>query len=512
MEYTLKKEKCNICEKVFEGASEQPVDLELSLPDYCPDIERILKCRICPSVTSKNITGDRLDVDGNVVIRLYYLDSKKQAVRLCEHTSPFSCSFTLKNADAESVCRVRLRTEYLNCRAVSPRKLDIHGAFSVLASVYKSGSRQYCTEIDGEDIQQQQHNETVSVLKGCSQQQFSISEVLDIGKGKGTPESILRSELNIVLDESRAIEDKLMLKGEAILKVLYITDIETGTQDMMSFNIPLSQIIDAHGINENTINDICVDVMSYDVSLKSEFDESSTLLTLDARLSAMVLAFEEEKISVVDDAYSTDYDLELGYRSESFDRLVSECQMTQSLGSSMNTGDNGITKVIDLWCDNVSSIAENENGKVNIRGKINFCMLALDREGIPFCTEKGADFSFSPETEEICGRTNARHDITVPNISYRITDDNNVEIKAEIRLRAAVYETCIKKCVVDVQASEDKLREKDKTAALTIYYADEGESLWNIARLYCTSVEAVRLENHMTDDVIQARSMVLIPM
>ena len=139
-------------------------------------------------------------------------------------------------------------------------------------------------------------------------------------------------------------------------------------------------------------------------------------------------------------------------------------------------------------------------------------MLALDREGIPFCTEKGADFSFSPETEEICGRTNARHDITVPNISYRITDDNNVEIKAEIRLRAAVYETCIKKCVVDVQASEDKLREKDKTAALTIYYADEGESLWNIARLYCTSVEAVRLENHMTDDVIQARSMVLIPM
>ena len=54
--------------------------------------------------------------------------------------------------------------------------------------------------------------------------------------------------------------------------------------------------------------------------------------------------------------------------------------------------------------------------------------------------------------------------------------------------------------------------EKDKTAALTIYYADEGETLWDIARLYCTSVEAVRLENNMTDDVIKARSMVLIPM
>ena len=77
MEYQCKKEVFPVCETVFEGTSEQPVDLELSLPDYCPDIERILKCRLCPSVSSKNISGDRLDVDGMVLISLYYLDSKK---------------------------------------------------------------------------------------------------------------------------------------------------------------------------------------------------------------------------------------------------------------------------------------------------------------------------------------------------------------------------------------------------------------------------------------------------
>ena len=71
MEYQLENENCFVCEKVFEGNSEQAVDLDFSLPDYCPDIERILKCRICPSVMSKNISGDRLDVDGVAVIRLY---------------------------------------------------------------------------------------------------------------------------------------------------------------------------------------------------------------------------------------------------------------------------------------------------------------------------------------------------------------------------------------------------------------------------------------------------------
>ena len=512
MDYITRKEKCSICETVFEGSAEQPVDLELSLPDYCPDVERILKCRICPGISSGSITGDRLDVDGNVTIRLYYLDSKKQADRLCEHTSPFSCSFTLRNADPECISRIRLRTGYLNCRAVSPRKLDIHGAFTVMASVYKPGEKQYCTGIEGDDIQQQTHSELVSELKGCARQQFSLSEVLDIGKGKGTPESILRSELIIIPDECRAIENKLMLKGEAILKVLYITDIETGSQDMMTFNIPLSQIIDVPGINESTVNDVSVDVMSYDISLKSEFDESSTLLALDARLCAVVLGYENREISVVDDAYSTDYEIETGIRTESFVRLAECSTMTQSICGNIGTGDNGITRVIDIWCESISSVSDSDGGNITIRGKINCCMLALDREGVPFCTEKALDFSFSPEIREQQGEISVRADLCVPSVSFRITDDSNVEIKAELRLSAAVYSSAARRCITDVSAGDDRIREKDKTAALTIYYADEGETLWDIARLYCTSVEAVRLENNMTDDVIKARSMVLIPM
>ena len=32
MEYQLKKEICPVCEAVFEGSSEQPVDLDLIVP------------------------------------------------------------------------------------------------------------------------------------------------------------------------------------------------------------------------------------------------------------------------------------------------------------------------------------------------------------------------------------------------------------------------------------------------------------------------------------------------
>ena len=58
MEYHLRTEVLQGTEVVFDGCQEQPVDLTLSLPDYCPDIQRILKCQIYPCITSKSIVGD----------------------------------------------------------------------------------------------------------------------------------------------------------------------------------------------------------------------------------------------------------------------------------------------------------------------------------------------------------------------------------------------------------------------------------------------------------------------
>ena len=512
MEYQLENENCFVCEKVFEGNSEQAVDLDFSLPDYCPDIERILKCRICPSVMSKNISGDRLDVDGVAVIRLYYLDSKKQAVRLCEHTSPFSCSFNIKSSAQDLTAVVKVKTEYLNCRALTPRRLDIHGAFSVCVSIYAKSQQDYCTSINAPDVQQKKHSELISCLSGIGQQQFSISEVLDIGQGKGLPESILRSEFSIDIESAKALSDKVMLKGEAILHLLYITDIETGSQDTMTFNIPYTQVIDVQGISDISQNDIKLEVMNYDVSLKSEYDESSTLVTLDAKICATVFAYNEKNIDVIDDAYSTEYELELTEKNCRFSHISPMPDSDFSVKQEVKTGDNGITKIIDTWCDSINSICTNDGNSLSAKGKINCCILALDKDSIPFYAERPLEFAFKPDFPQSSGDVSADIDILCKSLSFRITGDNTVELKADLKIKGFITESKTNRCIISASADEEKPRVKDKNAALTLYYTDEGEALWNIAEKYCTSVEAIQIENELTDDIIQAHSMILIPM
>ncbi len=512
MEYQLTKEICPVNETLLDGTKEQPIDIELNLPDYCPDIERILKCRVSPGITGRNISGDMLEINGNALISLYYLDSRKQAIRLCEHTSPFSCSFPVKSPSADAISSVRLRTEYINCRAVSPRRADIHGAFSVIVSVTAGREQEYFTEIVGDDIRQRRRTETVSRLCGSSQQQFSVTEVLDIGQGRGMPESILRSELSVSCDSVKALTDKLMINGEVVLRILYITDLETGAQDTMTFNVPFSQVLDAKGVTDSTVNEVKLEVMNYSAALKSEYDENSTLVTLDARLCACVTACEDMEISIIEDAYSTEYNIDLSYRQYKLTRLAALLNSSAYAEAQLSTGDSSITQILDLWCEQVSCISVYENDSFSVRGKLSCCMFALDNEGVPFYIERPVEFSASPEIPADLINPTSSADVSVKGVSFRITGDNTIDIKAELRISGAVYDNIRLKGVDSAEAAEDNCRQKDKAAALTLYYADEGESLWDIARAYCTSTEAIMLENEMTDDVITARGMILIPM
>ena len=64
-------------------------------------------------------------------------------------------------------------------------------------------------------------------------------------------------------------------------------------------------------------------------------------------------------------------------------------------------------------------------------------------------------------------------------------------------------------CDVAVDESRPKTRQEN---LLYLYYAGEQEQIWEIAKRYNTSVEAIREGNQLEGGVIGEKTMLLIPM
>ena len=82
-------ENMGMLKNLFEGSCEQAVDCDVSLPDYCPDISRVLRCCVVPSIVASKISGDRACADGNALVRIIYADEDNN-ICTYEQNFPFS--------------------------------------------------------------------------------------------------------------------------------------------------------------------------------------------------------------------------------------------------------------------------------------------------------------------------------------------------------------------------------------------------------------------------------------
>lgn len=508
MDYALTKKSLSVCETVFEGSAEQPVDLDLSLPDYCPDIQRILKCRINPKIFSRNISGDRLDVEGNAEVKILYLDAVKKSVRCCEHSTPFSVSFNMKTSPQNAVVKTHIKPEYLNCRALSPRRLDIHGAFSVFAQVICKSEKEFPTDIEGDDVEVKRETVTVSSLAGLAQQQFTVSDEIVLGSGKPNIEAILRSDITSFVSECKAITNKLMIKGDLNLKVLYLSDISTGETQLVDYSVPFSEILDVDGVDENCKCDLSVDMLSYDVRGKGDMSDSNPSIEFEVKLAATTAAFCDEELEVISDAYSTVYDLDLVFNQNILSNMVNQIDEGYIAKETVDISQS-ISNIIDLWNEQCTMNIVCEDNNMTAKGKVNVCILARDTEDVPFYAERVVDFVYPLGQEIKNAKMMAK--ALVASISYRLNGANNLDLRIELRINASIFENKTVRFLTEATADEEHLRKRDTKAALTLYYAGKGESLWNIAREYSVSCSAIMTENDLSDDKLLQGRMLFIP-
>lgn len=73
MDYKVTKENFTVPSRLGGGVSQQSVELDYILPDYYPEIFKVLNLRILPSIFARTLNGTRLEYELSAKIRLTYV-------------------------------------------------------------------------------------------------------------------------------------------------------------------------------------------------------------------------------------------------------------------------------------------------------------------------------------------------------------------------------------------------------------------------------------------------------
>lgn len=514
MDIKFSNNEISICE-IELLSSEQSFESDILLPDYYQDIMKVLKCTAEPVVSKASLLGDKIVVDGAVSIKVYYQTVDSQ-LKVISSKINFSKTFEIKNQmDSNIYINPKISLEYVNCRAINERKIDIKGALSLKLKIYCNLKENILTDAKGAGLQIKNDNIKCMMVTGNNNNQFVIKEDVSLENTKPDIGNIIRYEDEILSLDKKIIDNKIILKGEIKLKVLYSPFNENGEEKIpvtTDFILPFNQIIDLPGLNQEDDCQIKLSRVWAEVTPKSDENGRSRLLSIDIGFNVNVKCHKEIESNVIIDAYSTLKEIEHDDKTINCYKILNKINERVSVEASVAIPGADNLIILDVWNSPKIVFSKKTDEGLSVEGKTQLSILGLENNE-PVYIEKLIDFKKLIPVDNV-EKIDLKSDLDIESIdiSYSLNYDS-LDLKIDLLLTGYLYENNVVNIIKDIKIDEDaKLKERSEDDSLVVYYASPGEDIWKLAKKYNTNISAILEENEdLKDNIINEKKMILIP-
>ena len=494
-------------DRVFKDTAEIPVDMDFMLPDYCPDAVKILKCRSKVHIAAQTVSGGTVTPEGTVTVSVLYADENNRIFAFSQGF-PFAKSFETGISAEEITPECHARVEYMNCRAVTGRKIDIHGAVELCLCITARRSVEVLADYDDTQLELRRRNVPATTPMGTAQKYVAIEDELTVGQGQPEICSLLRYSAEPVVTESKLLNGKNIVKGELGLWLLYAP--REGKPQSVRATLPFSQLIEIPGATDECTCNATVRVAAMEIKPKIGADGEARSFAVNGKLQICSKAYCDKEITVVTDAYSRKCETEIVSTEVDIRQMHRVLEETCRCRAVLEFPNGSPTEVLDLCCEVQNAGAAFGEKDITVSGTVMAALLVFGEKGCPEYYEKPIEFSCKYPIESV---ENASCDpvVTVKNCSYSLDGEGKAEIRIELCIRAAIMLSRHCRVVSDLAAYPERPLEEPDRGAMTLYFASSGESLWDIARKYHAGVAEIAALNDV-EDVLTENKMLMIPM
>mgnify|MGYP004633020575 FL=1 len=468
----------------WETRLELPVETEILIPDYQPAVFKIVKCLITPVILQNAVADGRWTAQGYLRCTVYY-QSDEPGSRLwrMEQKLPFEKSAELPaDTCAEGAAAVDGEVEYCNCRAVSEHRLDLRGAYILAVSVPTFRTGEVLTALADCGIEQR-----TAELQGL---QRIAAEEKTFTAQTGVPlqggETVLDVDGMFVSGSAVAGAGQLHIQGTLRVQ-LCCQPPDSEALTTISKELPVQQTLELAAIQDEDRVLLWGDVPACTISSD---DAGETSLAVTWRLHTEV--WRQQKRSVVADAYST------VCRTQTVGTVFRMLEETADL-----SGCTSVTVEDDLPQENMqvrgcfvtlgaAGIVPTDKG-LQIEGRGTAHVLCSDERGElacydkPFTWQAGGAFGGKPEECCLCLHAAAAH-IQSSKAGARL------RVELDIETTGSLLQARPMQLLTDVETGEEYPADD---IALCLYYARQGEPIFDIAKRYHARAKDLAQANGM---------------
>ncbi len=466
------------------------------VPDTYPDIQRICAAYGCAQLKDDAPQSGRLLISGAITVTVLYTSDGGVLRRM---TIPISFAHIEECSDISESSPV-----FVSCQVVSTsaqitnsRKLSVSAILSVRCTVFSQQELSLTSGVASSDTEWEllSSTYTLTLPYAVQRQEFTIMDDLeqpDIRRFQ----DLFAPCCDLRMTECQILGEKAVLKGECILHLLGLT--QEQEVDHLDCSLPFTQIFDAPSFTDHHPLGVRFSLRHLDVERLDE-----TQLSIGIGINILLTAFATHTVPAIEDIYHLTYPVHVDTQSLALSSThpVNDlaCEGTETIPAGMR-----IVSVADARAA-LDTILYEENRTVL---RLMVCVLYRSDDKEYYTLSRAVHMPLHlPD-----GITTAQVTGILCRASAAISGETSVVLSLSGRCSLLCEETLhirdITALELDTTAQPEPL-----PVSLILRCVEPEERLWDIAKYYHTTVDAIRQANQISEENHRAAShMLLIPL
>ena len=517
MAIELQRESLQISENLGGTAVQTVVDTDIIVPDSKPDVLRVLQVDATSVVNEKYIQKDHLTISGSVGYKILYASDEIDApsqVKSILYSAPFSQQVEIKGIDDTMMTAVKSDVVHVEFGIQNSRKINVKTVIALDSSVVRTASADVICGVEG-DLDLPYRKDVVHSynLIACKEDVFALGDALAVPAGNPMIDEILKVDVSVDGKEIKVVNNKVVAKGNVNVCTLYLGG--NGEISSMEHQLGFTEVLDVMDITADETCDVEYLVRDMDYKITQDNDGDPTLVDFQMQLSAVTKAYAQTQMETLSDVYSPDYEVSVERRELAVNQLVyggiSQTVVKDQI--EIPADQPSIVKIYNVIAKPYLETASLENGKVTINGTIDAYLLYLSAsaDSPVYSVKKEVPFTHTVDAPGAADGT-PEVKLTAEHVNYSLNSANDAEVRFVLSADTRVVKSSTVSVITDVSLDEEARIDKSQQPSITIYFAQAGDNLWDIAKRYHTTIEEIAAVNKL-DPVseIPAAQQLLIP-
>jgi len=494
---------------------ELTVDDDFNIPDSKEDIDKIIAQNGYIVLEEVGCEEGKVRVEGTLYFTIMYKTAgSKVDIEVLSGDIPFEQAVNLDGVSRNNQGECVSKLEDLSVAIINSRKVEVRCLIGNSINAYQEVRLSVASDLEnGQGIECLYNNSSFTNTVVSKRDVFKIREEIEIPQSKPNIKEILWSFVEIKNIDVRPMENKLSIRGEMEIFVIY-RGMEEHLPIQSLFSVrTISKEVECMGSQEGMLIEAVCNLGKGDVSIRGDRDNEERIIGVDYSVDMNIKLYEEQQIKLISDLYSPNVEIIPKKEKISCQNLLMRNMAKAKLTHRKSLTDEN-AKILQIchiygnvWVDEIDI----RQDSVSVEGVVKACVLYISAGEEPMSSmEIDVPFSYVADTVPLSKDDLVRIYPCVDQLTASLINSQEIEIKGVVGLSMSIFAKNELEAITDMQLEPIDTAKKAAMPGIVGYVVKKGDTLWSVARKYYATTESIKEINGLESDYLNEGDKIIV--